>query len=112
MEERVAELNRNNRLVEAIRLYERITHDVEMMREVGYCSGMENYSCYFSDRDAASPPITLLDYLPKDGLLFVDESHVMVPQISAMYRGSGAQGHADRLRVPFAFIEEQPAIEL
>lgn len=79
MEERVAELNRNNRLVEANRLYERITHDVEMMREVGYCSGMENYSCYFSERDPASPPITLLDYLPKDGLLFVDESHVMVP---------------------------------
>ncbi|MCO4019428.1 excinuclease ABC subunit UvrB [Pseudomonas aeruginosa] len=91
MEERVAELNRNNRLVEANRLYERITHDVEMMREVGYCSGMENYSCYFSDRDPASPPITLLDYLPKDGLLFVDESHVMVPQISAMYRGDQAR---------------------
>ncbi|EOF4374435.1 TPA: excinuclease ABC subunit UvrB [Pseudomonas aeruginosa] len=91
MEERVDELNRNNRLVEANRLYERITHDVEMMREVGYCSGMENYSCYFSDRDPASPPITLLDYLPKDGLLFVDESHVMVPQISAMYRGDQAR---------------------
>lgn len=104
MEERVAELNRNNRLVEANRLYERITHDVEMMREVGYCSGMENYSCYFSERDPASPPITLLDYLPKDGLLFVDESHVMVPQISAMYRGSGAQGDVDRLRVPLAFV--------
>ncbi|MBN0832170.1 excinuclease ABC subunit B, partial [Pseudomonas aeruginosa] len=67
------------------------THDVEMMREVGYCSGMENYSCYFSERDPASPPITLLDYLPKDGLLFVDESHVMVPQISAMYRGDQAR---------------------
>ena len=91
MEERVADLNRNNRLVEANRLYERVTNDVEMMRELGYCSGMENYSCYFGDRDAASPPITLLDYLPKDGLLFVDESHVMVPQISAMYRGDQAR---------------------
>ncbi|AOY93064.1 excinuclease ABC subunit B [Cupriavidus sp. USMAA2-4] len=91
MEERVAQLNRDNRLVEANRLYERITNDVEMMRELGYCSGMENYSCYFSDRDSAAPPITLLDYLPKDGLLFVDESHVMVPQISAMYRGDQAR---------------------
>ncbi|MDH0734821.1 MULTISPECIES: excinuclease ABC subunit UvrB [Achromobacter] len=87
MEERVAELNRDNRLVEANRLYERITNDVEMMREMGYCSGMENYSCYLNGRGADTPPTTLLDYLPKDGLLFVDESHVMVPQISAMYRG-------------------------
>lgn len=86
MEERVAELNADNRLVEADRLYERITNDVEMMREVGYCSGMENYSCYLNGRDEDLPPSTLLDYLPKDGLLFVDESHVMVPQISAMYR--------------------------
>ena len=86
MEARVAELNRDNRIVEASRLYERITNDVEMMRELGYCSGMENYSCYLNGRDAALPPTTLLDYLPKDGVLFVDESHVMVPQISAMYR--------------------------
>nr|WP_100548278.1 MULTISPECIES: excinuclease ABC subunit UvrB [unclassified Pseudomonas] len=87
MESRVEALNRENRLVEANRLYERITNDVEMMRELGYCSGMENYSCYLNGRDPALPPTTLLDYLPKDGLLFVDESHVMVPQISAMYRG-------------------------
>ncbi|KSV61779.1 excinuclease ABC subunit B [Sinorhizobium sp. GL2] len=87
MEERVAQLNRENRLTEATRLYERITHDVDMLRQVGYCSGVENYACYLSGRDPALPPITLLDYLPKDGLLFVDESHVMVPQISAMYRG-------------------------
>ena len=87
MERRVAELNRENRMVEANRLYERISNDVEMLRELGYCSGIENYSCYLSDRDPNLPPITLLDYLPKDGLLFVDESHVMVPQISAMYNG-------------------------
>lgn len=86
MEERVAELNADNRLIEADRLYERITNDVEMMREIGYCSGMENYSSYLNGRDEALPPTTLLDYLPKDGLLFVDESHVMVPQISSMYR--------------------------
>jgi len=87
MEERVAELNRKNRLVEADRLHERVTHDVEMIREVGYCSGMENYACYFSGRDPSLPPFTLLDYLPKDGILFIDESHVMIPQISAMYQG-------------------------
>lgn len=87
MERRVTELNRENRMIEANRLYERISNDVEMLREFGYCSGIENYSCYLNDRDPNLPPITLLDYLPKDGLLFVDESHVMIPQISAMYNG-------------------------
>jgi excinuclease ABC subunit B len=87
MERQVAQLTSENRLTEAARLYERITNDAEMLRQVGYCSGMENYACYLSGRDPALPPITLLDYLPKDGLLFVDESHVMIPQISAMYRG-------------------------
>lgn len=87
MEERVAQLNQENRHTEAARLYERISHDVDMLRQVGYCSGVENYACYLNGRDPALPPITLLDYLPKDGLLFVDESHVMIPQISAMYRG-------------------------
>ncbi|WP_437191019.1 excinuclease ABC subunit UvrB [Planctomicrobium sp. SH527] len=87
LEGRVEQLTRENRLAEADRLYERVTHDVEMLRSVGYCSGVENYACYLSGRDPQLPPITLLDYLPKDGLLFVDESHVMVPQIAAMYRG-------------------------
>lgn len=87
MEERVEQLNLENRFIEANRLYERITNDVEMMRELGYCSGIENYSSYLNGRDAALHPTTLLDYLPKDGLLFVDESHVMIPQISAMFRG-------------------------
>ncbi len=87
MERQVAQLTSENRLTEAARLYERITNDAEMLRQVGYCSGMENYACYLSGRAPALPPITLLDYLPKDGLLFVDESHVMIPQISAMYRG-------------------------
>lgn len=91
LDERVALLNRENRLAEADRLYERITNDVDMLRRVGYCSGMENYSSYFSGRDPSLPPTTLLDYLPKDGLLFVDESHVMVPQISAMYKGDEAR---------------------
>ncbi|PSW43257.1 excinuclease ABC subunit UvrB [Photobacterium leiognathi] len=86
LEVRVAELNDQNRIVEAARLYERTMHDIEMMQQLGYCSGLENYSCYLNDRDPALPPTTLLDYLPKDGLLFIDESHVMIPQISAMYR--------------------------
>ncbi|PSW28280.1 excinuclease ABC subunit B [Photobacterium phosphoreum] len=83
---RVAELNQNNRIIEAARLYERTMHDIEMMQQLGYCSGLENYASYINERDPALPPITLLDYLPKDGLLFIDESHVMVPQISAMQR--------------------------
>ncbi|WP_318514358.1 excinuclease ABC subunit UvrB [Photobacterium leiognathi] len=86
LEVRVAELNDQNRIVEAARLYERTMHDIEMMQQLGYCSGLENYSCYLNDRDPALPPTTLLDYLSKDGLLFIDESHVMIPQISAMYR--------------------------
>ncbi|WP_318412686.1 excinuclease ABC subunit UvrB [Photobacterium leiognathi] len=86
LEARIAELNDQNRIVEAARLYERTMHDIEMMQQLGYCSGLENYSCYLNDRDPALPPTTLLDYLPKDGLLFIDESHVMIPQISAMYR--------------------------
>lgn len=100
MEQRVAELNSQNRLVEAARLYERITNDAEMLRQVGYCSGMENYACYLNGRDPSLPPITLLDYLPKDGLLFVDESHVMIPQITAMY--SGDQSRKDTL-IEFGF---------
>lgn len=91
MEERIAQLNQENRLIEADRLYERITDDVNMLKTVGYCSGMENYASYFSGRDPKLPPTTLLDYLPKDGLLFIDESHVMIPQISAMYKGDQAR---------------------
>jgi len=91
LEERVEQLNNENRLEEADRLYERITNDVEMLRTAGYCSGMENYASYFSGRDPKLPPTTLLDYLPKDGLLFIDESHVMIPQISAMFKGDQAR---------------------
>ncbi len=91
LDERVAQLNNENRLEEADRLYQRITDDVEMLRTAGYCSGMENYASFFSGRDPKLPPVTLLDYLPKDGLLFIDESHVMIPQISAMYNGDQAR---------------------
>jgi len=82
---RVAELNEENRFVEAARLYERTMEDVEMMQQKGYSSGIENYASYLNDRDPKLPPTTLLDYLPKDSLLFIDESHVMIPQISAMH---------------------------
>ncbi|WP_445945647.1 excinuclease ABC subunit UvrB [Shewanella sp.] len=77
----------NNKLIEAQRITERVQYDVEMMVELGYCSGIENYSRYLSGRTPGSPPPTLIDYLPSDGLLIIDESHVTVPQIGAMYKG-------------------------
>ena len=72
---------------EAKRLYERVTFDLEMIRELGHCSGIENYSRYFDGRQAGERPFCLLDYFPKDFLLVVDESHVTIPQIRAMYGG-------------------------
>ncbi|WP_298445808.1 excinuclease ABC subunit UvrB [uncultured Ferrimonas sp.] len=77
----------NNKLIEAQRIKERCQFDTEMMQELGYCSGIENYSRYLSGRAPGEPPPTLLDYLPDDGLLILDESHVSVPQIGAMYKG-------------------------
>lgn len=77
----------NNKLIEAQRITERVQYDIEMMVELGYCSGIENYSRYLSGREAGGAPPTLLDYLPADGLLVIDESHVTVPQIGAMYKG-------------------------
>jgi len=87
LRERLAELKDAGKLVEAQRLEQRTLYDLEMMQEVGYCSGIENYSRYLSGRAAGEPPPTLMEYLPKDALLFIDESHVTVPQIGAMYRG-------------------------
>ena len=87
LRERLAELRGADKLLEAQRLEQRTLYDLEMMQEVGYCSGIENYSRYLSGRAAGEPPPTLMEYLPKDALLFVDESHVTVPQIGAMYRG-------------------------
>ena len=77
----------NNKLIEAQRISERVQYDIEMMVELGYCSGIENYSRYLSGRAEGAGPPTLLDYLPDDGLLIIDESHVTVPQIGAMYKG-------------------------
>jgi excinuclease ABC subunit B len=84
---RLAELNGQNKLLEAQRLGERTRFDMEMMLELGYCSGIENYSRHLSGRQAGEPPPTLLDYLPPQCLLFIDESHVTVPQLGGMYRG-------------------------
>jgi excinuclease ABC subunit B len=80
-------LYKNNRLIEAQRLKERTQYDIEMIMEVGYCSGIENYSRYLSGRPAGAPPPCLLDYLPANSLMVIDESHVTVPQIAAMYKG-------------------------
>ena len=87
LKDRLAQLNAANKLVEAQRLDQRTRFDLEMMLQVGYCSGIENYSRYLSGRQAGEPPPTLFDYLPPDALLVIDESHVTVPQLGAMYRG-------------------------
>ncbi len=87
LKQRLAELRDNNKLVEAQRLEQRTQFDLEMMRELGYCSGIENYSRYLSSRTPGEPPPCLFDYLPEEALLIIDESHVSVPQIGAMYKG-------------------------
>ncbi|MYR34536.1 excinuclease ABC subunit UvrB [Nocardiopsis alba] len=89
--ERLTELEGQGRLLEAQRLRMRTTHDLEMMRQLGTCSGIENYSRHFDGRDPGSAPNTLLDYFPEDFLLVLDESHVTVPQIGAMYEGDAAR---------------------
>lgn len=85
--ERLEELRAANRLVEAQRLEQRTRYDIEMLTELGFCNGVENYSRFFSGRKAGEPPPTLYDYLPEDALVFVDESHMTLPQLRAMYRG-------------------------
>ncbi|MFG3493522.1 excinuclease ABC subunit UvrB [Streptomyces sp. NPDC047928] len=91
LEQRLAELEKQGRLLEAQRLRMRTTYDIEMMRQIGSCSGIENYSMHFDDREPGSPPNTLLDYFPEDFLLVIDESHVTVPQIGAMYEGDASR---------------------
>ena len=88
---RVKYFQDNGKLLEAQRISQRTNYDIEMMQELGYCSGIENYSRIISNRPAGSAPMTLLDYFPKDFLLFVDESHVTLPQVRAMYRGDHAR---------------------
>jgi len=87
LEERVGWFKKQGREVEAQRLYQRTMYDIEIMREMGYCKGIENYSRYFDGRKPGEPPFTLLDYFPEDFLLIIDESHMTIPQFRAMYNG-------------------------
>jgi excinuclease ABC subunit B len=89
--ERVKFLNNIGKNLEAQRLEQRTRYDIEMLREVGYCKGMENYSVFFEERGHGSPPYTLMDYFPEDYLLFIDESHITVPQIGGMFNGDKAR---------------------
>lgn len=106
LEERVAYFESQNKLVEAQRIAQRTNYDIEMMREVGFCSGIENYSRHISGRAAGSAPFTLMDYFPDDYLLVVDESHVTIPQVRAMYAGDRSRKEAlveYGFRLPSAF---------
>ena len=91
LEERVKYFKDNNKLIEAQRIEERTNFDIEMMKETGFCQGIENYSRHISGREAGSPPFTLFDYFPDDFLLLIDESHATIPQVRAMYNGDRAR---------------------
>lgn len=96
----------NNKLIEAQRIEERTNFDIEMMKETGFCQGIENYSRHISGREAGSPPFTLFDYFPKDYLLLIDESHATIPQVKAMYNGDRARKESlvkYGFRLPSAF---------
>jgi len=106
LSERLAELREYNKLLEAQRLEQRTNYDLEMMNEMGYCSGIENYSRHLSQRKAGEAPFTLVSYFPKDFLLVIDESHVTLPQIRAMYAGDRARKSVlveHGFRLPSAF---------
>ena len=106
LEARINELNSQDKLLEAQRLRQRTNYDIEMIREMGYCSGIENYSRIFDGRDAGTPPKTLLDYFPEDFLMFIDESHVTLPQVRAMYAGDRSRKNTlvdYGFRLPSAF---------
>ena len=91
LDERVAIFESQGKQIEAYRIKQRTNYDMEMMREIGYCSGIENYSRYFDGRAPGQPPYTLLDYFPKDFIMFIDESHMSLPQLRAMYNGDRAR---------------------
>lgn len=106
LEEREKWFVEEGKLVEAQRIHQRTTYDLEMMRELGYCSGIENYSRVISGRPVGSPPLTLMDYFPEDFVLFVDESHVTLPQVRAMFNGDRARKESliqYGFRLPCAF---------
>lgn len=91
MENEVKQFEEQGKIVEAQRLHQRVSYDLEMMAEMGYCSGVENYSRYFDGRQRGEPPYTLLDYFPEDFVTFIDESHITIPQIRGMYNGDRAR---------------------
>ena len=106
LKERVAYFKSQNKLIEAQRIEERTNFDIEMMKETGFCQGIENYSRHISGRPAGSPPYTLFDYFPKDFLLLIDESHATIPQVRAMYNGDRARKESlvnYGFRLPSAF---------
>ena len=106
LEERIKYFKDNNKLIEAQRIEERTNFDIEMLKETGFCQGIENYSRHISGREPGSPPYTLFDYFPKDFLLLVDESHATIPQVRAMYNGDRARKESlveYGFRLPSAF---------
>ncbi|NTV41372.1 MAG: excinuclease ABC subunit UvrB [Candidatus Moranbacteria bacterium] len=110
MEARVKELKKNNKLIEAERIFRRTRQDLEMMREVGFCNGIENYSRFLTARQDGEAPYTLIDYFPKDFLMVVDESHVTIPQVRAMYAGDQSRKTAlieNGFRLPSA-LDNRP----
>ncbi len=91
LKDQIQYFENSGKLIEAQRISQRVNYDIEMMREMGYCSGIENYSRYFDGRQVGQPPFTLLDYFPQDFILFVDESHMTLPQVRGMYNGDRAR---------------------
>ena len=113
LKDRLKQLQSNNKLVEAQRLEQRTKFDLEMIQELGYCTGIENYSRYLSGREAGQPPPTLYDYLPPNALVVADESHVSIPQLGAMYKGrSFSQRNSRRIWISFAVGIGQSALEI
>ena len=112
LEDRLTQLNKDGKLLEAERLESRTNYDMEMIAETGYCSGVENYSVHLSDRELGSTPYTLLDYFPSDYLIFIDESHMTLPQIRAMFTGDRSRKESlvdHGLRLPSA-MDNRPLI--
>ncbi len=110
LDEQLSRFRRDGKIIEAHRLEQRTRYDLEMMQEIGFCNGIENYSRFLDGREPGEPPFTLLDYFPKDVLLFMDESHVTVPQVGGMYRGDRARKEtlvAHGFRLPSA-LDNRP----
>ncbi|AMD95573.1 excinuclease ABC subunit B [Leptotrichia sp. oral taxon 847] len=106
MEDRVHEFRAENKLIEAQRIEQRTKYDLEMIEEIGYCKGIENYSRYLTGKNAGEEPDTLIDYFPDDLVVFLDESHISVPQINGMYKGDRARKHSlieNGFRLPSAY---------